>query len=413
MTVRGGVQMHLCAGRQERVGASKVITVADIMSLPSIRRSEMIAPCDGGNMRQVLNVGILDVSPNVNRYSAYMPGEFILTNLGFAVGDKDASDDALLTMIGRGVAGIGIKTVYDPYVSDRVREESTVSGVPVFLYEGSYHEAIVFDALALIRQDESDSKREGRIDSLIGNRSGDEVRADLFEIAGVTGASLQCLAIAMRRGRTGETSLHVVLSSLRALCSEHVATHDDLASEVACRYHDYLLLLVSRKSLPEDLAPDDVLISELHGLVESIGSFSCGVSEEVPLGDGDVAIRQALEAVSLAVDKGESLVRWSRLGWDAFAISARDGALFSRCCKVYQNKISAGDKRSELMRTVQRYAALHGDVGAVAEELCQHPNTIRYRLKKIKDLLGFADISDRELAALLAVVFLPAHQTVR
>ena len=390
-----------------------MITVADIMSLPSIKHFEMVAPCDGGNKRQVLNVGILDVSPNVNRYSAYMPGEFILTNLGFAVGDKDASDDALLTMIGRGVAGIGIKTVYDPYVSERVREESTASGVPVFLYEGSYHEAVVFDALGVIRQDESDSKREGQIDALIGNRSRDAIRADLFEIAGVTGASLQCLAIAAQKGRAGETSLHVALSSLRALCSKHVATHDDLASEVACRYHDRLLLLVSRKSLPGDLASNNLPISELHGLVESIGSFSCGASEEVPLGDGDIAIRQALEAVSLAVDGSESLVQWSQLGWDAFAVSARDGDLFSRCCKAYQSKISTGDKRSELMKTAQTYANLHGDIGAVAEKLCQHPNTIRYRLKKIKDLLGLADISDRELASFLTVVFLPNRQTVR
>ena len=65
------------------------------------------------------------------------------------------------------------------------------------------------------------------------------------------------------------------------------------------------------------------------------------------------------------------------------------------------------------MKTAQTYANLHGDIGAVAEKLCQHPNTIRYRLKKIKDLLGLADISDRELASFLTVVFLPNRQTVR
>ena len=123
-----------------------------------------------------------------------------------------------------------------------------------------------------------------------------------------------------------------------------------LSVSKSCRYHDRLLLLVSRKSLPGDLASNNLPISELHGLVESIGSFSCGASEEVPLGDGDIAIRQALEAVSLAVDGSESLVQWSQLGWDAFAVSARDGDLFSRCCKAYQSKISTGDKRSELMR---------------------------------------------------------------
>ncbi len=41
-----------------------------------------------------------------------------------------------------------------------------------------------------------------------------------------------------------------------------------------------------------------------------------------------------------------------------------------------------------------------------AEALFQHPNTVRYRLKKIKDVLAVPEATDRELAALLQLTYL-------
>lgn len=36
----------------------------------------------------------------------------------------------------------------------------------------------------------------------------------------------------------------------------------------------------------------------------------------------------------------------------------------------------------------------------------QHPNTVRYRLRKAKDVLGMPDSPDREFAFLLGLVYL-------
>ena len=137
-------------------------TVADIISLPSIYSARLVAPCEKAESRTVINVGILDIGPEFNGYSAYMPGEFILTNLGFTNGDELESDRALLAMIDRGVAGIGVKTVYRPHIGEAVKKKSSESGVPVYLYEGRYHEAVVFDALKLIHEDQQEKAREDK-----------------------------------------------------------------------------------------------------------------------------------------------------------------------------------------------------------------------------------------------------------
>ena len=51
-------------------------------------------------------------------------------------------------------------------------------------------------------------------------------------------------------------------------------------------------------------------------------------------------------------------------------------------------------------------ARAYGDVRAAAEALHQHPNTVRYRLRRAKAVLGMPDAPDREFAFLLGLVFL-------
>lgn len=101
-----------------------MVTVADIVALPAFTHVELIAPCEGSQQREVRNVGILDCPPDYNEYSAYVPGELILTNLGFAYGNPELAERSLLAMLRRDVAAIAVKTVYDPPISDAVRRES-------------------------------------------------------------------------------------------------------------------------------------------------------------------------------------------------------------------------------------------------------------------------------------------------
>ena len=53
-----------------------------------------------------------------------------------------------------------------------------------------------------------------------------------------------------------------------------------------------------------------------------------------------------------------------------------------------------------------RRSRAYGDLRLAAEALHQHPNTVRYRLRKAKDVLGMPDSPDREFAFLLGLVYL-------
>lgn len=161
-----------------------MITVADILALPAFEHVDAVCPIEGARERRVYNVGILDCPPNINGYEVYMPGEFILTNLGFAYENPELSDASLIAMMERGVSAIAIKRVYRPCFTDAVRAASERLGVPVYLYSGAYHEMVAYLSLHLLQRDQAASDKSDAIDALLEGRTKDDVRKRIDAIAG-------------------------------------------------------------------------------------------------------------------------------------------------------------------------------------------------------------------------------------
>ncbi len=384
-----------------------MITVADIIALPAFSRIRLLAPIPHAGSRPVHNVGIMDVSPEYNGYSVYVPGEFIVTNLGFANGDPNEADAALIAMMARGVSAIAIKTVYNPPITDRARKASEEFGVPVYIYDGAYHEMVAYQALDLIRRDEQESNKSEAIDELLAGRDAKAVRKAMYDIAGATGATVRAVAVApvSTAGKSADDfSLHAALGSLRQSLPDFVKDHADVDSAFACRYHGVLLLFVSYGAHPQS----GNSTASLKDLVASIGPLSCGLGDEVPLTDGDLTVRQALALLDLARSREVPSLEWFDAREDAFGLAAKQDRLFVRTGKLYLGCLRDYDAAndSELEATAEAFVNTMGDVKAAADELYQHPNTVRYRLRKIKALLGMTDASDRELMVFLTLVFL-------
>lgn len=178
-----------------------MVTIADVLALPAFKDVRLVAPCEGAGCRSVRNVGILDCPPDLNGYSNYFPGELILTNLGFASGNERLSERSLITLIDRHVAGVAIKTVYDPIITDAVREESSREGVPVFLYDGAYHEEVAYQALDLIRRDSEVLDKTLQIREFLNPRSDEEVCSQVLSIFGAPGPRVWFVVAESRGGR--------------------------------------------------------------------------------------------------------------------------------------------------------------------------------------------------------------------
>lgn len=382
-----------------------MVTVADILALPAFQNVELAAPCEGAQTRLVRNVGILDCPPDYNEYSVYVSGEFILSNLGFAFDNSDLAEKSLLAMIRRDVAAIAIKTVYEAPISDLVRQESTARGVPLYIYDGAYHETVAYQSLDLLNRDREELDKGAAIDELLSAHDGDYVRKKLSAIAGITGAKLQCFAFALHAGDT--CSFYAMLDSVSSALALARRECHSIESLHVCRYHEHILALVSYGLVnnQEAMSTEERCIA----LATTAGNLHCGVSESVRLGDGDLAIHQAITAARAAMRQGERVVRWSGLHMSAFVDAARTDRLFMSASELYRSMLARYDREhgAELVRTAEALVHRYGDIRAIAEDLHQHPNTIRYRMRKIKSVLDIPDEGDKMLLYLLSLVFLP------
>ncbi|WP_139651762.1 PucR family transcriptional regulator [Raoultibacter phocaeensis] len=382
-----------------------MITVADILALPAFEWVEPIARCPGAEAREVRNVGILDCSPDKDDgYLSYIPGEFIVTNLGFAQDDPELSERSLLVLIERGVSAIALKKVYRPIVSKRVCAASLEAGVPLYFYDGGYHEVVAYQALDLIGRDGEQSSKGRILDNLLSGHDPQATRAALFELAGTTGSTMQCIAVAPRA--LDDCSLYATLDALAAVLVDFQYDWDVVDTAFAFRYHGALLAFVSYTQPPARVRSRSE--GDLIARILAIGPVALGVGEETPLSDGDISVREALAAVKTARIEGDDVVRWADLHHDAFRAAANESRLFWRTAALHRALLEECDDANgtELAMTCEAVARAYGDVRRAAETLHQHPNTIRYRLRKAKTVLGMADSPDREFVFLLGLVFL-------
>lgn len=381
-----------------------MVTVAQILELPVFDNVRLAAPCEDYLSRQVVNCGTLDSEPFFHDYDLFVAGELIFTSLGFAERFPDLAEEALLALIERDVAAIAIRPYAMKELPDSVKEASERSGVPVFFYDGRYMERVLYSAMSLIDADAIDSGRSKLIDQLLSPSDERQVSALLYEISGLNGVTVQCLAI--RPTRDDAALLRALFGNVRQSLELYASRFDEVGDAFVCIYDDMVLGFVSFKRPPLSV----ITISEanLARYISQIGPLHCGLSQELPLGEGDLALRQAIAALETACASDEPTVRFTALRYDAFHAAACSDRMFARTAHLIASLLQEHDAASNTSLYVTAVALAHarGDVRAAAEELFQHPNTIRYRLGRIKEVLGMPDASDREMGELLSFMTL-------
>ncbi len=376
-----------------------MVTLEDIISLPVFDRVWLACPCNGCGTREVINCGTLDYEPFFDDYNAFVPGEFIFTTLGFAEADPALAEDAVLKVISRGVAALAIKPVAFKEVTPRIAQASQDSGVPVFFYEGRYLERTMTEVMNLIDQDAQASEQTRLINALLAPSDGAIVRNQMFQIAGATGAAIQCIATVP--DTDDQAALRALRGQLGGLLREYALRFPDVETTKVLLHGNAVLGFISFARKPQTVIT--IQEADLCKLAAQLPEMHCGLSQELPLEEGDLRIRQALASLKTAQLEQANAIRWSALRLDAFHAAASTDRLFARASQHLFDLLDEHDRTHgmELRATARAYAGAFGDVKATAETLMQHPNTVRYRLKKVKEALQAEFLTDKELMAVL------------
>ena len=114
-----------------------------------------------------------------------------------------------------------------------VVQASAARGVPVFFYEGRYMERVIADLMNLLDDDAAEWERNHLIDLILAPSDEHAVRSTFFTIAGVTGATIQCLAI--RPVTDDGASLRALQKVVEGVLTGYGERWDDVERTFVCR----------------------------------------------------------------------------------------------------------------------------------------------------------------------------------
>lgn len=367
------------------------LTVKDILELPSGQKLQLLAGGKGLN-KTVTSVEIADyefapdlefapgAAPDLSRDMD--PQSFIITSFLFAKDDPSVILSAVKAMEEMGMAALAFKRIIYEELPEEVLAFADQHGFPILSFgRDVWFENIIFDIMYAVQFDDKIYLSEEKIDSML---SGYMNRSELDII-------LKGISLRLRPWVSVVFIADDILDAGRILRGFYLLKGFH-SKGLMVRYGRGLFLITT--STREDHQSHDLIRREAFELL--------GIDESIPMGMSDV-------------HESTSLDRAFREGWQCYIASIIEGRRFdcfrqAGICRVLLPSLGNEDSTAfakdvldafadnrDLRETADAYTACGGDISKTASALHCHPNTIRYRLGRIRELTGLQDVTDSEL----------------
>ena len=314
----------------------------------------------------------------------YYRDDFIISTLFSAKDNPDALYLMVSQLIALGAAGLAYKSVYFKTIPQRVIELAQAHQFPILKFDGLYIEDVILTISDSMRMRQEFSMYEEPLSQLL---QGVEENP-----------SVETLCIQMNPNRK------------KYMCAVYVHS-TDLTSNWSAGLRNVLQLRSSRHIISsyrflqfrrgffilcndtQPLDPATVgqeIVSLFHSLGVERSDLCIGIgSVQQRSGDFDRVIRDAFDALLYALMQRKTVVTMDDLRlYQCILPMLRDkstrgqmAAMLTRL-ETYDQESSSGC----LVSTLDAYSKTGYSIPATAAQLQQHPNTIRYRLKKIMEL---------------------------
>lgn len=347
------------------------IKVHEILGLKNFNTFRLIAGANGLN-REVVRSGFIDHESAETLRSIAFNNEIIFSNMMIIKGQPDKITDFVKAAIDSGCSGFAIKTTFFDAYPDEAIDLANQCNFPLFLFDETYIDDLIIDIDEAVNINKKIIRKKALFQSI------EEDDLNQFKI--------KSKAIELNKHFHNNYMIYAVTSL------EHDIDRFDYKSAQKIMGKSSLVLpfdnfvIFTHSYLEKDMVSYENLFNSL-GITKN---YTIGISEAYDsLGLFDQAIHQAKNAMKFAAFKDKQLVEYKTLGLYKMLIPLLDNKHVVSFYETYIDILSQYDikHQSDLVETARAYIACDGDIKATAKKLYQHDNTIRYRVKKISQLL--------------------------
>lgn len=341
---------------------------------------------DCGLDRQTKDVVLLEYdSLQQPRPRDYYQDDFIISTMFFAKDRPEALASVIQQLITLGAAGLAYKSVYYSELPKEVLELAQRSQFPILRFDGLYIEDVILTISDYMRLRQEFSMFEEPLFKIL---QGSECYGIEQLCARMNPNRKKYMNAVYIHSRNMASDWNSVLRNTLQLRSSRSVTS-------TYRFLQFRRGFFVLSNFNQEV-PLKSIGQNIQRLLESLGvdiselSFGVGSLQQRST-DFDRVIRDAFDALLYAIDNKKSLVTLDdiRLYQNIFPI-VRDRTSRAVMSSMIAT-LESYDKDSAsgcLLHTLEVYVSTGYSIPDTAERLEQHPNTIRYRLKKITDLIS-------------------------
>lgn len=377
------------------------ITVAEVYKLPTLKNARILTG-KSGFQNPVDRMSILDYEfISYKMKGEFIKNDFVLSSLLFAKDDVNMMIAAVKSLIDNGVSLLGIKDVYYKELPSDLIRYAVEREFSIFLFTHDvYFEDIITDVTDMLRLVDRSQLIEMKVGSLIGNELSRSLVRELALDINDSFCEAVCAVYCRPEVHADESLLYRTLERLKRLDYFR-------GSNSVFKYKNGIMAVFSfgsplgerNETRPEERpadrgaqpSPRKVLADFLTATGLSTEEYRVGVSDCFSqLHHLDKAIQQCLFAENVCHIESKSAVYYSDIGLYKFIMPFVHTYWLTEYCRGIVDPILRYDEKysADLFHTASVYVQNDGNIKQTAAALFQHENTVRYRIGKIKELLG-------------------------
>ncbi len=372
-----------------------MLDVATLLQLDLFSNFTLCAGAPGLG-HNISNVVVLDHEGLWDNFSDFHEGDFVLTNLFYAKDDPERIYTSFSRLMQIGVSAIAIKSIFYKELPENVLALANRKNVPIFFFQDIYIEDVILCITDYIRSSTDYSRYEQLIDTILCAVPEQDAMHELLSgMAAAPFSLVSCLYLSYRK-KMDALSIQRYLNKLQIRRNSLV-----YLPQISFRKYKNGILFFFFVDESGTLPPWETILRDFD--VEQ-NQFDIGIGDcLLPLSKLDTAIRRSIYAADSSAS-GHIFLH-SSLTIENLVFPMRENSYVKEYLSDLKAMIDAHETGggTQLFDTLTGYVDSGFKIDETAALLYQHPNTIRYRIAKLKNILRLPEDSSFQFVALLLV----------
>lgn len=384
------------------------LKVRDLLQLQGLQSFHLVSG-ERGLDRDVCGAGIADHEFAAETVSHNDPPfdkeSIVFSSLLFAQNDQSLIIKAVRKLHDSGTSAFAYKKVFFQELPQEVLDFSNKHGYPIFAFgENLCFNNILYEVLGAVQKENSQLLAEQNIGRMIEQEL---PKMTVREISKSISFFFQPYVMAVYvwpRHTDGSLDVQRIMRNL--YLSQNLKNKC-----VACRYGKGVFLILS--SAHSEIEPFSLILQEAMDQlsIDQASVFWCRSNAHRPYDDLDRCLQESYHTYLAGIADQRVYTSYEEIGSYRYLIPLGKQAHLRQFCQSWLNKLLG---REELLQTAVIFIRNKGDLAVTAYECNCHQNTVRYRLSRIRNIMGIENGTDAEFYTQLSTairIYLLEHLT--